>query len=88
MINGGVLKINANANLTGSGVTFYLTNGATVQINGNSQMNMVAPTTGTYAGLLFYGDRTQATATNTINGNATSLLTGTIYFSSQDVDFL
>ncbi len=88
VINGGVLKINANANLTGSGVTFYLTNGATVQINGNSQLNLAAPTTGTYAGLLFYGDRTQATATNTINGNATSLLTGTIYFPSQEVDFL
>jgi hypothetical protein len=88
VINGGTLKINANANLTGSGVTFYLTNGATVQINGNSNMNLAAPTTGAYSGLLFYGDRTQATAKNTINGNATSLLTGAIYFPSQEVDFL
>jgi len=88
VINGGTLKINANANLTGTGVTFFLTNGATVQINGNSQMNLAAPTSGAYAGLLFYGDRTQATAKNTINGNATSLLTGTIYFPSQEVDFL
>lgn len=88
VINGGTLKINANANLTGSGVTFFLTNGATVQINGNSQMDLKAPTSGAYSGLLFYGDRTQATAKNTINGNATSLLTGTIYFPSQEVDFL
>jgi Flp pilus assembly protein TadG len=88
VINGGTLKINANANLTGSGITFYLTNGATLSINGNAVMNLSAPTTGPYAGLLFYGDRTQATAKNTINGDATSLMTGTIYFPSQEVDFL
>ena len=51
-------------------------------------MNIAAPTSGAYAGLLFYGDRTQATAKNTINGDASSLLTGAIYFPSQEVDFL
>lgn len=88
VINGGTLKINANANLTGTGITFYLTNGATLQINGNAQMDLSAPTSGPYAGLLFYGDRTQASATNTINGNASSLMTGAIYFPSQQVSFL
>lgn len=88
VINGGTLKINANAVLDGTGITFYLTNGATLQINGNSKMHLSAPTTGPFAGLLFYGDRTQASAKNTINGDATSLLTGAIYFPSQEVDFL
>ena len=88
VINGGTLKFNANANVTGSGVTFYLTNGATLSMNGNATVNISAPTSGTYAGLLFYGDRTQADATNTINGDASSLLTGTLYFPSQKVEFL
>lgn len=88
VISGGDLKINANANVTGTGVTFYLTNGATLQINGNATLNLTAPTSGTYSGVLFFGDRTQLTAKNTINGNATSKITGAIYFPSQEVDFL
>jgi hypothetical protein len=88
VIDGGTLKINANAIVTGSGVTFFLTDGATLQINGNSELHLSAPTTGPFAGILFYGDRTQPTAKNTINGNASSALTGTIYFPSQEVDFL
>ncbi len=88
VISGGTLKINASANVTGSGVTFFLTNGATLQLNGNANLNLSAPTSGTYKGLVFYGDRTQATAKNTINGTATSLITGAIYFPSQEVDFL
>ncbi|MGH6682457.1 MAG: pilus assembly protein TadG-related protein, partial [Pseudolabrys sp.] len=55
---------------------------------GNADMDITAPTTGTYAGLAFYGDRTQATASNTINGDSSSRITGAIYFPSQEVDFL
>ena len=88
VINGGTLKFNANANITGSGVTFYLTNGATLSMNGNATVDISAPTSGTYSGLLFYGDRNQASAINTINGDASSLLTGTLYFPSQEVEFL
>ncbi len=88
VISGGTLKINAGANLSGTGVTFYLTNGATLQFNGNAQVNLTAPTSGPYAGLAIYGDRTQPNAINTINGNSSSSITGAIYFESQEVDFL
>lgn len=88
VVSGGTLKINANAIVTGSGVTFYLTNGATLSFNGNATINLSAPTSGTYGGMLFYGDRAQPAATDTINGNASSQMTGAIYFPSQDVRFL
>jgi len=88
VIDGGTLKINANADVRGSGVMFYLTDGATLSFNGNATLDLSAATTGTYAGLLFYGDRRQTYATNTINGNASSALTGAIYFPSQGVQFL
>jgi hypothetical protein len=88
VINGGVLKINAGANITGTGVTFFLTNGATLSINGNATLHLTAPTSGAYSGLVFYGDRTQADAVNTINGDASSTITGAIYFPSQQVRFL
>jgi hypothetical protein len=88
VIDGGTFKINSNADITGSGVTFYLTNGATLQFNGNAHVVLSAPTTGTYSGLLFFGDRTQAFASNTLNGNNSSEMTGAVYFPSQEVDFL
>lgn len=88
VIDGGTFKINANAIVAGSDVMFYLTDGATLSFNGSATLNLSAPTTGTYAGILFYGDRSQPNATNTINGNATSQLTGAIYFPSQEVRFL
>ena len=88
VINGGTLKINSNSVVNGTGVTFYLTNGATLDFNGNATINLTAPTSGTYSGMLFYGDRTQATAVNKLNGNASTNMTGAIYFPSQEVDFL
>jgi hypothetical protein len=87
VISGGTLKINANAVLSGSGVMFYLTNGATVQMNGNATVNLSAPTSGTYSGVLWYGDRTQPYAQQQINGNSASVMTGAIYFPSQEVDY-
>src|SRR4029079_1257869 len=89
VISGGDLKINANANISGSGVTFYLTGGARVSMNGNATVNLSAPTSGDYSGVLFFGDRTDSGASkNTFNGTASSQLTGAIYFASQTVQFL
>jgi hypothetical protein len=85
VVSGGELRINANANVTGSGVTFFLTNGATVHFNGSAEINLSAPTSGTYAGVLMYGDRDQGNAENIFNGTADSLLTGALYFPTQQV---
>jgi hypothetical protein len=85
VIDGGTFRLNANAIVNGAGVTFYLTNGATVQFNGNATMDFSAPTTGTYKGVLFFGDRTQPNDTQNFNGTAGSMLTGAIYFPSQKV---
>ncbi len=89
VVSGGNLKINANAKISGSGVTFYLTNGARVSINGTAKIDLSAPTSGTYSGMLFFGDRTDTGSTkNSFNGTADSKLTGAIYFASQAVQFL
>lgn len=88
VISGGTLKINANAILTGSNIMIYLTNGATISMNGNATVNLSASTTGTYAGILLYSDRSNVMATNKINGTATSVMTGAIYMPSQQVQIL
>jgi hypothetical protein len=85
----GDIKINANANISGSGVTIYLAGSSSITINGNATVNLSAPTTGTYSGILFYGDPTNtASVSNKFNGTAASKLTGALYFPTQDVSYL
>lgn len=61
-LNPGIYYINGNlslsggASLTGTGVTFYITNGGTVNITGGATMNLTAPTSGSLSGILFYQD--------------------------------
>ncbi|HUQ36698.1 MAG TPA: pilus assembly protein TadG-related protein [Aestuariivirga sp.] len=87
VVSGGNFKINANANISGSGVTIYLKAGTSVSINGTATVNLSAPTSGTYSGMLFFGDRS-ATADVTLNGTAASKFTGAIYFANQDIKYL
>jgi len=84
---GGSITANANASVTGTGVTFIFLNGATLGLNGNGSLNLSAPTTGTYAGFLFVGGRTN-TGGITINGDSTSQMTGNIYFPNESVSYL
>ncbi|WP_292567961.1 pilus assembly protein TadG-related protein [Mesorhizobium sp.] len=84
----GNMKINANAVVVGSGVTIFMSGSNTVSMNGNATVTLSAPTSGTYSGLLFYGDRTGTAAQSTFNGTADSLLTGAIYFPKQQVNYL
>ena len=87
VVSGGDFKINANANITGSGVTIYIKAGTNVSINGNATVKLSAPTSGTYSGMLFFGDRT-GTGNVNLNGTAASKLTGAVYFANQDINYL
>jgi hypothetical protein len=68
------------------GVTFFITGGADVTINGGSNVKMYAPNDGTYAGLLFYQDPLD-TQQLTINGTSNSFFQGAVYAPTADVDF-
>lgn len=87
VVQGG-FKINANAVISGSGVTIFMAGSNTVSMNGNATVTLSAPTSGTYSGVLFYGDRNGTAAQSTFNGTADSLLTGAIYFPRQQVNYL
>ncbi|WP_181171321.1 pilus assembly protein TadG-related protein [Mesorhizobium sp. B2-5-9] len=88
VIQGGDFKVNANANVAGDGVLIYLAGGSRVSMNGNATVNLSAATSGTYSGVLMYGDRTAIGGQSTFNGTATSLLTGALYFPKQQVNYL
>lgn len=88
VIDGGSLRINANANLVGSGVTIFLANDAGLDINGNATLTLSAPTSGDYRGVLFMGSRSNSDVGVTLNGAASSLMTGAVYFPKQHVSYL
>ncbi|HYF22055.1 MAG TPA: pilus assembly protein TadG-related protein [Caulobacteraceae bacterium] len=86
VVQGGTLRMNANANVSGTGVTFVLTDGATVHYNGSATINLSAPTTGTYKGVLFYAVQGNA-AGATFNGGSGTSMTGALYFPSGAVNY-
>ncbi|MCR5876278.1 hypothetical protein LRS10_20270 [Phenylobacterium sp. J426] len=86
-VGGGGINLGANARVSGHGVTFLLTDGATVRMNGSAELDLTAPTTGPYAGMLFFGDRNASGGVNVLNGNSSSRLTGHIYFPAQAVEY-
>jgi hypothetical protein len=71
-----------------AGVTFYLVGSNTANVNGTAQVQLAAPNSGTYAGLLFYQDPAAAIGTNmTLSGNSSSLYQGAIYGPTMTLSF-
>lgn len=87
-ISGGDFSISANANVSGTGVTIYLTGASRVSMQGNADVQLSAPSSGTYSGILFFGDRSASGGNaNVFNGDAASRLTGNLYFPTQAVSY-
>lgn len=85
----GDLNVSSNATLRGSGVTIYLHGAAKVTINGTASLDLQAPTSGPYAGILMFADRENRTGnTSRFNGTAASRLTGAIYMPTQAIEYL
>jgi Putative Flp pilus-assembly TadE/G-like len=80
VISGGGMSFNGNGTVTGSNVTFYFTaTGGSVTIGGNQLVQFTAPTSGTYAGILFFQNSANATGA-TLNGANNSKFEGALYF--------
>jgi hypothetical protein len=96
VIDGGTLRVNGNNSLRGDGVVIVLKNGAKIDINGGSVVDLKAPTTAqtgingipaNMAGVLIYEDAATSTGGNSrINGNATLRLGGAVYLPKQEID--
>jgi Flp pilus assembly protein TadG len=87
IIDGGSLTVNATTTWTCTGCTIVLTNGASLSINGSAHIDLSAPTTGTYKGMLFMSDRSN-TGSLTLNGDSTSSITGAIYAPDGNVSYI
>ena len=90
--NADNLTIPGNATITGDGVTFYFTNNATMQTNGTPAINLSAPSSGPYQGILMWQDKNDTNvgpAPNgpTLGGNSGTQYTGVLYFPSDQLTF-
>jgi hypothetical protein len=92
-LNPGLYIINGNLNLTGqgsltgTGVTFYITPKGSISVTGQATMNLSAPTSGTYDGILFYQDPSNTTSANFTGGDGT-ILQGILYFPNALVNWV
>ena len=87
IIDGGTLKFASQSVITGEGVTFFLLNGAELDLHGGSTFKVTAATTGEWAGFSIVAGRNN-TAPAVINGNTNSSLTGIIYMpASKEIQF-
>jgi hypothetical protein len=93
VINGGGIQF-GSGNVSGTGVTFYITgssftNNQLVSINNGMSVNLSAPASGTYQGILFFQDRSinNTALSSTFGGGASMSLTGSLYFPTTSVTF-
>jgi Flp pilus assembly protein TadG len=96
IINGGGMNISGGANVHGDGVTFYITAPSQssfkgVSITGGTNSDLIAPTSGTYASILFFQDRsfssTSSGADSNIAGGSGLNITGTLYFPTTNLTY-
>jgi hypothetical protein len=99
---GGGLTLNSLAVVSGSGVTVYNTSSTgwgcsgsssytPITISGQVTLNLSAPTTGSLAGIVLFGDRagcsTVGSCQDQINGSSSTTLSGAMYFKSDTLLF-
>ena len=75
--------------LSGTNVTLVFMNGGQFDNANGGTVNISAPTSGDWAGILMYGDRetTPPLASMKISGNINSTMTGALYFPVTDIEF-
>ena len=85
VINGGELHfVSGGGSGTGSGVFFYLVGNASLVIDNGANVNLTAPTNGTYSGDVIFQDPSDTQAMN-IQGGANTNLSGIIYAPTSNV---
>ena len=99
LAGGNGLSVSGGSNtLIAAGATFYITdnhgdgNYPDVNFSGNNTLDLTAPTSGDYAGVLFYNDSSTASSTSgakfNVSGNNTfDNFDGTVYYPNHEISF-
>jgi len=92
-LDGGSLSMEGQTTLTGSGVTIVFTSSsgsgyATASIAGGATLQLTAPTTGSTAGIVFFGDRNEPLGTTyALTGGNNQYVGGAVYFAKGAVQW-
>ncbi len=79
-MKGGGFTVSNGTTLTGSDVMIYLdSGGGSVSFQGGTIVNLSAPSSGTYKGIVYYQDRGNTTALNNIANGSNVTMTGAVY---------
>ncbi len=78
ILRGGRVNLGGNGFLKGAGVTIFLMEGAEFSVNGNEVVQLTPPTSGPYAGITIYQEKSNTTEIK-INGTSGSYITGFVY---------
>lgn len=78
VLDGGRINLGGNGSLKGSGVTIFLLGDAEFSINGNEVVQLTPPTSGDYAGITIFQEKSNDNAV-TINGTSDSYVSGFVY---------
>jgi hypothetical protein len=77
-----------DSTVTGTGVTFYLSgSGATLFMNGSVSLDISAPTSGTYKGILLYQNASLPANNFIFNATRGQRLQGLIYLPTQNIQY-
>ncbi|HZU36173.1 MAG TPA: pilus assembly protein TadG-related protein [Gemmataceae bacterium] len=84
-MEGGGLSLGGQASVTGNGVMIYNDGGGAISLSGGGSLTLTPPTSGTYAGITIYQNRTSTTAIS-ITGNGSTNVQGTIYAADANIN--
>jgi Flp pilus assembly protein TadG len=71
------ITVSGGVTMTGNGVTLYVPSGG-ISMSGGGGLNLTAPSTGIYSGIVIYQDRSN-TSPDALSGGVTQILTGVVY---------
>ena len=92
ILNGAGLDVSGQGTVTGSDVSFYLTQNSgvpdAITISGGATVTLSADAGGPLPGILFYHDRgSTGNVTHRFTGGSNMELSGVLYFPSQTINF-
>jgi hypothetical protein len=78
-------SLSIKGTISGAGVTIFMKDGG-ITANGNASLSLSAPTSGDYAGILFWSSKSN-TSSHTFNGSGATDLNGFLYFPKGAVTY-
>ncbi len=85
IVEGGTFRIAANSTVNGDGVVFYLADGVDLEFSGTAAVNLSAPTSGVYNGVVIFGSRAATAVSHVIDGTAGTSINGAVYLPASDL---